>query len=115
MKSTFLITLFYCFFTSFLFSQINNDSTANAKTYVITKSNGKKLTGKILSDDGREILLITEKIGKIYISKSEIIEINEVKSQKTDYLRKNVNPIEDSIFSEKYVLNTSALLFTKKK
>ena len=37
---------------------------------LIIKNSGGEYIGEIISDDGREILLITKTIGKIYINKS---------------------------------------------
>ena len=45
------------------------DSTVTVK---IEKFNGTTYLGKIISDDGREILLETSDIGRIYIPKNEI-------------------------------------------
>ena len=44
------------------------DSTVTVK---IEKFNGTTYLGKIISDDGREILLETSDIGRIYIPKNE--------------------------------------------
>ena len=66
----------FCFLTQGLSQEIQTDSTANEKTYyLIKKSDGNEFYGYILSDDGREILVQTKNIGKIYINKSDLKEI----------------------------------------
>lgn len=65
--------------TQFSFSQVVEGDTNN---YIITRNNGVEVIGKILSDDGREVLINTATLGKIYIPKSEIksikvIDVNE--------------------------------------
>lgn len=72
-----LLILILILISSFSFGQVS-DSTAISKKSVVTLYSGEQIIGKIISDDGREILIISEKIGKIYISKSNIKEINEL-------------------------------------
>ena len=56
--------------------ELETDSTSKEKVYyLIKKSDGNELYGYIISDDGREILLETKTIGKVYINKSDIKEI----------------------------------------
>lgn len=55
----------------------------DTNTYVITKTNGTEYIGKILSDDGREVLIQTENMGKIYIPKSDIRSIVKVTDRKS--------------------------------
>lgn len=52
------------------------DSTK--QLYLVTKTDGGEYYGYILSDDGREILLETTAIGKIYINKSDIKQIKKL-------------------------------------
>ena len=56
----------------------DNTDTSKQLVLVVTKGNVQR-TGYILSDDGREILLQTESIGKIYILKSDIKSITPIK------------------------------------
>ena len=58
----------------------NNPIDTNS--YVIIKTNGVEYIGKIINDDGREILIQTNTLGKIYINKSEIKSITLVSSRK---------------------------------
>ena len=72
--------------------QENTSDTTKKQLFLIRKTDGNELYGFILSDDGREILLETKTIGKIYINKSEIKEIIDTK--------KTVNV--DDVGSESY-------------
>ena len=51
---------------------------------MITKNDGGEFIGEIISDDGREILLMTTTIGKIYINKSDISGITLVDEKSTN-------------------------------
>jgi|ERR1019366_574079 hypothetical protein len=54
----------------------NLDSTKVKKeVYRITKNDGSILIGEIISDDGREVLILTKNIGKIFVNKSDIQEM----------------------------------------
>jgi hypothetical protein len=77
MKKLLKITLFilFLFYTGLFKAQQN---PADTNTYVVIKNNGVEYIGKILNDDGREILLETKTLGKIYIIKSEIKSITLV-------------------------------------
>ena len=70
MKNSFLII--FLLMTSFsVYSQeISEDSLK-----VLTMNNGDIRIGQILNDDGREILLLTKDVGKIYIRKENIKSI----------------------------------------
>ena len=46
---------------------VQNDRTTTPQLYQIIKSDKSEYVGYILSDDGREILIETQNIGKIYI------------------------------------------------
>ena len=54
------------------------DTVKSKKIFLITKSDGGEFIGEIISDDGRELLLLTTNIGKIYINKSDISNITAV-------------------------------------
>ena len=71
----FYLFAFFLVITCSLKAQQNPTDT---NTYVVVKNNGAEYIGKILNDDGREILLETKTLGKIYIIKSEIKSITLV-------------------------------------
>tara|TARA_B100000768_G_scaffold63521_1_gene61453 strand:- start:1841 stop:3010 length:1170 start_codon:yes stop_codon:yes gene_type:complete len=83
MKITHIITLTFVFFQFSIIAQ-DIDSTNSKKLVLITKNNGGEFIGEIISDDGREILLMTTTIGKIYINKSDISGITLVDEKSTN-------------------------------
>jgi len=73
--------LFFLVLVLFGFNHFCSAQTGQRDTnqiYLITKLDGTEYIGKILSDDGREVLIETEAIGKIYIPKSEIKTIQKI-------------------------------------
>ena len=93
MKHLLFIVLSFSLFLNEGFSQMqpknankNNiqqeaSDTTKKQLFLIRKTDGNELYGFIISDDGREILLETKTIGKVYINKSDIKEIINTKSQ----------------------------------
>jgi len=81
MKTSMKIYFFFLFIFPIGLSLAQQNPT-DTNTYVVVKNNGMEYIGKILSDDGREILLETTKLGKIYITKSDIKSITLVSSRK---------------------------------
>ena len=74
--TTLIILIFLAFQISAQTSSENEEKKENL--VLIIKNSGGEYIGEIVSDDGREILLITKTIGKIYINKSEISSISKV-------------------------------------
>lgn len=78
---------------------------------LIIKNSGGEYIGEIVSDDGREILLITKTIGRIYINKSEISSISKVdenvKSNKNGEFRAS------GPFTTRYYFTNNALPIKK--
>ena len=108
MKSFSAILLFIMlFFSGFASSQVNQTDT---NTYVIKKSNGAEYIGKIISDDGREVLIATKELGNIYIPKADIISIKVVDIEKemvnNEYRGKGV-------FTTRYQFSTNAFPIEK--
>lgn len=87
------------------------DSTANIKKSVVTLYNGEQIIGKIISDDGREILIVSEKIGKIYIAKSDIKEITDLEN--TAKKMEGGDYILEGPFTTRYSFTTNALPIKK--
>jgi hypothetical protein len=87
------------------YAQTDSTKVENEKLYVITKNDGTQYIGKIISDDGRELLIVTEKLGKIYIPKSEVKEIKEVLNSEDI---KNGEFQEIGPFSTRYYFTTNA-------
>ena len=68
-------TLALCFLGSqSVFAQTPSTTAPSTDTtkYLIVKNDGNEYVGQILSDDGREVLIETKSLGKIYIPKSDI-------------------------------------------
>jgi hypothetical protein len=79
MKAQLLYKLCFALALCFLGSQgvsaqAPNTSTPTSDTtqFIIIKNDGNEYVGLILSDDGREVLIETKSLGKIYIPKSDI-------------------------------------------
>lgn len=97
-------------------SNIPADSTQTTaispenERYLITKNNSQKYIGYIISDDGRDILLETENIGRIYIPKTEISEIEKVTNKNSRLVNESMMA---GAFSSRYILNSNALPVVK--
>jgi hypothetical protein len=108
MKSLSAIILFFMLFVSgFASSQVSQTDT---NTYVIKKSNGTEYIGKIISDDGREVLIATKELGNIYLPKADITSIKVVNVEKemvnNEYRGKGV-------FTTRYQFSTNAFPIEK--
>jgi hypothetical protein len=71
-------TLALCFFGSqSVFAQTPSTTAPATDTtkYLVVKNDGNEYVGLILSDDGREVLIQTTTLGKVYIPKSDIKSI----------------------------------------
>ena len=66
------LSILFCCSTQMSFAQ---EDTTKHEIVVVKLTNGLVRIGYIESDDGREILLISEDVGKIYIDKNQIISI----------------------------------------
>ena len=86
------------------------DSTNNR--YLVRLHNGADYIGPIISDDAREILINSEEIGLLYITKMEIREIILIKEDK------NVIDgayVADDIFTTRYFISTNGFPIKKKE
>ena len=72
----FTLTLYF-FGSQSVFAQTPSTTTPTIDTtkYLVVKNDGNEYVGLILSDDGREVLIQTESLGKVYIPKSDIKSI----------------------------------------
>ncbi len=71
----------------------------------IIKQNGVAFTGKILTQDSREILMDTKELGLVYIPKHEVREIIEVRDQDKS--------AAGGLFSTRYFLTTNGFPVAK--
>jgi hypothetical protein len=102
MKNYILVALL-AFSADFLWSQVNQADSS--KQYVIVKQNGSEYIGSIISDDGREVLIQTSTLGKIYILKSDIKSITLI--DKKDSIV-NGEYRSSGPFSTRYAFTTNA-------
>ena len=110
--------LAFCFMLVFtlnnnVFAQKESiDSTKTKKDiYVIIKNDGNELVGEILSDNGREVLILTKSIGKVYVNKSDIQEMKIIspEGQELDQSGKQVGYIPRGVFTTRYYFTNNAL------
>ena len=108
MKNSIIIFLSFLFFLSF---HVQAQSTPQDTTLrLVEKHDGTKYIAKILSDDGRELLLETEALGKIYIPKSQVKRISKIEDVGEI---KNGELREESPFSTRYAFTNNALPIKK--
>lgn len=81
--------------------------------FLIKKSDGNEIYGYIISDDGREILLETKTIGKLYINKSDIKEIIAIDGNKENLEYGEYRTTGP--FTTRYFFTTNALPVKKKE
>ncbi len=80
------------------------------KAYIITKNDGTIFIGNILTQDAREILIDTEKMGQVIIPKHEIREIRELKKGE---ITQNGEYIPAEVFSTRYFITSNGLPIEK--
>ncbi|HCS21528.1 MAG TPA: hypothetical protein DIW47_13375 [Bacteroidetes bacterium] len=114
----FPIRLFLILFAFALSSQLHlqaqSESDSTRQKVVVVMNDGTERVGYILSDDGREILLETQALGKIYILKSSIARITPIKDGEVvetvtdDHDYRSAGP-----FTTRYHFTTNALPIKK--
>lgn len=115
MKSIILFS--FLFLSAFLIKAQTDTLKPNEKAlYLVVKTDGNEFYGFILEDDGREILLETKTIGKIYINKSEISKIEKVEdvSYNESGDAEYTDHREEGAFTTRYYFTTNALPIKKK-
>ncbi len=91
------------------FAQTDSLSKQDSNKVVVVTYDGKEFIGKILSDDGREILMLTDLTGKIFIKKENVKKIVKV----TDAEIVNNEYVEESPFTTRYAFTNNALPIKK--
>jgi hypothetical protein len=86
-----------------------NPSSDTTK-YLIIKFDGNEYVGLILSDDGREVLLQTQSLGKIYIPKSDIKSLRPI-DYLEDVAKGEVNTA--GVFTTRYQFTTNCFPIKK--
>lgn len=96
--------------TGFIHAQADSTAVSDTNTYRILKTDGSELIGKILSQDEREIYLLTEDKRKIYVPQYVIKEISVISP--TEYNNKGEYIGEDK-FATRYFITTNGLPIKK--
>lgn len=113
MKSKILLLLVMLLSMSNIIYSQNTTDTTNQEKVIIELNDGTQKIGIIISDDGREILLLTSNIGKVYINKSNIKSIRPINNEdivEEDGLVTTISP-----FQTRYYFTTNALPVKKKE
>lgn len=111
MKNTFLLILAaMAFLLAPEKTSAQNPPDSSKQLYVVIKSNGAEFIGYLLQDDGREVLIETQKLGKVYIPKADIKEMRPLVKEK-DLLDNEFKP--NNPFSTRYSFTTNALPVNK--
>ncbi|MBT3242201.1 MAG: hypothetical protein HN352_03555 [Bacteroidetes bacterium] len=92
------------------YSQTDTVRLESDRVYVVTKFDGSKFVGKIISRDARDVLVATNTIGMVYIPKHVIRSIREVEP---DLLTIDSLMLEEEIFSTRYFITTNGLPIDK--
>lgn len=106
----FVLLLAFAFIAPLCFSQTTPSDTTTKELKRIEKNDGTVYIGTILSDDGREVLINTESLGKIYIPKSDIKSIGAVGAEDFDEVGE-YDP--EGPFATRYYFTTNALPLKK--
>lgn len=109
---TLTLNLFVLFllFTGFTQAQEPSDTTKKERV-IVTTQDGKQRVGVVISDDGRELLLLTEDIGKIYIRKDQISSIKQFDQAQVEMINDEYSTVGP--FTTRYYFTTNALPIKK--
>ncbi len=91
-------------------SEPNTSTSGDTTKYVVIRNNGIEYVGLLLSDDGREVLIMTQTLGKVYIPKSDIKSIKPL-----DYSEevKKGEYTGGGVFATRYQFTTSCFPIKK--
>jgi hypothetical protein len=107
MKNLLLFLILCC---SFMTHAQVAKSEGDTLKYLIIRNNGIEYVCQILSDDGRELLISTQQLGRLYIPKSEVKSITLV-DQQTDF--KAGEYLGTGVFTTRYQFTTNAFPIKK--
>ena len=106
-RFTLLFFLFVVFQWNEMIAQVTPVDTS---LYRVVKYNNQEYIGRILSDDGREVLLETSALGKIYIVKSDVQSITIV-HREIDFVGDEYRGT--GVFTTRYQFSTNAFPLQK--
>lgn len=107
---TLLFLLSFLFLSNISFSQNDTIAVQDTNTYRFIKLDGGELIGKILSQDAREVLIVTSDNRKIYVPQHTIKEMVIVNT--SDFNNKGDFIGEDK-FATRYFITTNGLPIKK--
>jgi hypothetical protein len=114
MKNILALIALFALTVSVAFAQ---PETSPTDRFTFTLKNGTEYTGTIISDDGREMLVQTETIGKLYLLKSELKGIRKIDEKKVEEFEDNFltggRYLDDGPFTTRYNITTNALPIKK--
>lgn len=95
-------------------AQAQQDSTAveikqDKPYYYAKKNDGQEYYGYLINDDGREILLETESIGKVYLLKSELSALKQVDKDHAGSAEVPFEHGHSGVFTTRYAFTTNAM------
>jgi hypothetical protein len=106
-----LTTLLFLLFCTLQCSELMAQVTpADTNLYRVVKQNNQEYIGRILNDDGREVLLETNTLGKIYLTKSDIQSITLV-NRASDFVGDEFRGT--GVFTTRYQFSTNAFPLQK--
>jgi hypothetical protein len=108
MKNNIIIIAFFMLASIFGQAQVTPGDTTE---YIIKLSNGSEYVGMIVQDDGREMLIQSKSVGKIYLKKTDIISIS--KNDKTHAVVIDGEVWDNNTFSTRYFVTTNGLPIKK--
>lgn len=116
MKRIALILFFFLFYTVVNAQENPKDTT----TYLVTTTTGIQYIGTIVSDDGRELLIETKTIGRLYIAKAKVKSISKIKESslkkiEEDYSEEEEEVSLDNPFSTRYYFTTNCFPVKKRE
>ena len=111
---TLLLLVFGAFFQQDLHAQ---SDSVNRQKVVVVMNNGVERTGYIISDDGRELLLETANLGRIFIKKSDIKRITPLveETEEDGDERGYGEYAKTGPFTTRYYFTTNALPIKKRE
>jgi hypothetical protein len=108
MKIRIIVTAFLMMIAFLGQAQVSPGDTTE---YIIRLGNGNEYVGVIVQDDGREMLIHTKSLGKIYVSKTDVVSIT--KNDKSHAVVVDGEVWDNSTFSTRYFLTTNGLPIKK--